>query len=98
GIFIAATFFTALTFALRAQRAPVVTGKEAIPGRTGIVRRELNPRGIVHVAGEEWSAEIIQGEAPLPEGTRIVVEKVNGLVLQVRRSDPTPNGEELSPR
>ncbi|NMB90245.1 MAG: nodulation protein NfeD, partial [Chloroflexi bacterium] len=47
GIFIAATFFTALTFALRAQRAPVVTGKEAIPGRTGIVRRELNPRGIV---------------------------------------------------
>lgn len=85
GIFIALSFFVVVSFAIRAQRSPVITGKEALPGRVGIVRLELNPRGMVQVAGELWQAEVEASEAPLPEGARVEVVSVEGLVLKVRK-------------
>jgi membrane-bound serine protease (ClpP class) len=85
GLFIAAGFLTVLTFALRAQRLPVQTGRETLVGQTGIVRAELNPRGIVHVAGEMWGAEDVECVGPVPEGTRVEVVAVDGLRLKVRR-------------
>lgn len=86
GLFIAATFFTILTFALRAQRLPIKIGREALPGKFGIVRSELNPHGQVQVSGELWIAELFEGDT-LAEGTRIEVIAVEGLHLKVRKAE-----------
>jgi len=84
GIFIAASFFTIVTFALRAQRAPVRMGSQVLLGKVGTVRSELNPRGQVQVAGEMWAAELNDGGTSLPVGSRVEVVAVDGLRLKVR--------------
>lgn len=85
-IVMAASFFAIVTFAIRAQRKPVLTGKEAIMGRVGLVRTRLEPRGIVHVAGEQWGAIASPDDAPIEVGERVEVTGVDGLNLLVRRA------------
>jgi membrane-bound serine protease (ClpP class) len=86
GIFIGLTFLVILSFALRALRAPLRTGKEILAGKTGVARTELHPAGQVQVAGELWSAELAEDETgPLAADSRIVVVRVEGLRLIVRR-------------
>lgn len=84
----AAIFFTVLTFALRAQRIPVRTGQESLPGRSGIARSAIDPHGTVQVDGELWTAELAEGAAPVPPGGPVDVVKVDGLRLIVRRKPP----------
>lgn len=81
-----AMFFLILIFALRAQRAPVRMGQEALPGRIGTVSVALNPRGQVQLGGELWSAELSDDAEPLPKGARVEVVKVDGLRLLVRKA------------
>ena len=58
-------------------------GRSALIGRTGTVRRELNPEGTVFINGEYWSARSIEGA--IPDGTAVRVERVEGRTLVVRR-------------
>jgi membrane-bound serine protease (ClpP class) len=81
-----AIFFTILMIALKAQRAPIRTGRESLIGRIGTVRSNLAPHGSVQVGGELWSAELVDGEEPLLTGTRVEVVKVDGLRLIVRKA------------
>jgi len=78
-------FAIALTFAVRAQRTPVRTGREALVGRVGVVREEIPPfgSGSVQVGGELWSAESAQG-APITPGSRVEVLSVSGIRLRVQ--------------
>ncbi len=85
-IFLAAAFFTILTFALRAQRAPVRTGRESIVGKIGTARTVLDPSGTVQVYGEHWSAQIPEGEDPVQPGEKVVVVAAEGLRLIVRKA------------
>jgi len=85
GIFLGISFIAIATFALRAQRRPIQTGAEAVPGRIGVVRTELNPRGIVYMQGEHWSAELINEPGPVEEGEQVQIVQVDGLTLKVRR-------------
>ena len=87
GIVTAALFFVVVTFAIRAQRRRVATGIEALLGRVGEARGELNPSGMVQVAGELWSAEVEPGSTPIPGGARVEVVGVDGLRLRVRKQD-----------
>ncbi len=77
-------FTTILTFALRAQRRPIEVGVEALVGRVGESRSALDPSGMVHVAGELWTASIEPGAEPIQAGERVEVVKVDGLKLVVR--------------
>ncbi len=87
GGFIALAFLGIVSFAMRARRLPVRTGREALPGRLGFARSNLNPDGTVYVAGEMWRAEVIPGEeCPLPEGTRVQIVEVQGLTLKVKKA------------
>jgi membrane-bound serine protease (ClpP class) len=86
GIFLAASFIAIVTFALKAQRRPIQTGVEAVPGHIGVVRAELNPRGIVYLLGEQWSAELVEGTPPVLEGEKVEIVKIEGLTLKVRRA------------
>jgi membrane-bound serine protease (ClpP class) len=87
GIFLGLAFFTAMMLALRAMRRPVQTGTSQLLGRTGTVRRELNPRGQVQVAGELWTAELADDQpGPLPSGSQVQVTGIEGLRLKVRKA------------
>jgi membrane-bound serine protease (ClpP class) len=78
-------FFVILGFAIRAQRSPVRTGRESLVGRTGTVRRELDPTGLVQVGGERWTAVSVVGGEKIDRDTQVEVVQVDGLRLKVRK-------------
>jgi membrane-bound serine protease (ClpP class) len=72
------------------RRARVRSGPEGLPGRTGVVRRWSEPDGQVYVDGALWRARHSWGpdaEDALHEGDPVVVERVAGLTLCVRRAE-----------
>lgn len=77
-------FLTIVTFAVRAQRRPVEVGKEALVGQFGRSQTQLAPSGMVHVAGELWSAELENADETLEPEAPIEVVAVEGLRLRVR--------------
>jgi membrane-bound serine protease (ClpP class) len=83
-------FGVAMTKAVQARRRTPTTGREELVGQIGVVRRALDPDGLVFVHGELWRART-SGE-PLAAGERIRVEGIeDGLILNVRRvEEPAP--------
>ncbi len=87
GIALGSAFFAAMMLAVRAMQRPVLTGTAVLVGRLGTVRRELNPRGQVQVAGELWTAELAEDQpGPLPTGSQVQVTAIEGLRLKVRKA------------
>lgn len=75
--------------ALATRRLRVSSGREALSGRSGVVRSWGAGGGQVLVDGALWRARPSwPGEgAELAAGDPIVVEQVNGLTLGVRRAE-----------
>ncbi len=77
------------------------SGVEALPGKIGTVvsssRGALN-EGAVKVYGSTWTAFPVDGEMPLEAGDRVIVERVQGASIYVRRVDQERDwrGRELS--
>ena len=71
---------------LRARRRRPATGREALVGEVGTVRRPLRPGadGVVFLGGELWRAVLAPAAADLPLGAPAVVTAVDGLRLVVR--------------
>jgi membrane-bound ClpP family serine protease len=76
--------------AARVRRERIQAGAEALCGRVGVVRSWSEPAGQVFVDGALWRARHgwaeLDGEA-LQEGDPVVVERVSGLTLSVRRAE-----------
>jgi membrane protein implicated in regulation of membrane protease activity len=74
---------------LRPLRARPRTGIEALVGHVGVVRSSGGPPAHVFVDGSLWRAEPnpIHQETELHDGDRVVVERVNGLTLCVRKAE-----------
>jgi membrane-bound ClpP family serine protease len=75
--------------ALATRRLRASSGREALSGRVGVVRRWENGGGQVFVDGALWRARHSwesDGEE-LGEGDSVVVERVSGLTLAVRRAE-----------
>lgn len=85
GISIGLLFAGILTYALRAQHAPLQTGVESLVGRTGVARSNIALAGEVQVASELWSAEAAPGSEKIRKGDTIEVVEVEGLRLKVRK-------------
>jgi membrane-bound serine protease (ClpP class) len=85
GLFMGLLFFAVVMIAVRAMKTPLISGKETLAGKTGLTVTKLEPRGIVQVAGEQWSGELAAGQSPIEAGERIVVERVEGVRLVVRK-------------
>jgi membrane-bound serine protease (ClpP class) len=83
----AGIFFVILTIALRAQRAPILTGQESFVGRSGSARTKIAPFGTVQMGGELWSGELAPGEDTILEGESVEVLEVKGVRVVVRKSD-----------
>jgi membrane-bound ClpP family serine protease len=74
---------------LATRRLRLASGREALPGRCGVVRRWQNGDGQVFVDGALWRARPSwpDEDEQLAPGDAIVVEGVNGLTLAVRRAE-----------
>jgi membrane-bound ClpP family serine protease len=81
--------------AVAARKALAVNGRRArggadgLIGRVGVVRRDVGPIGDVFVEGELWRARgsWVDEDGVLQEGEQVVVERVHGLTLSVRRAE-----------
>jgi membrane-bound ClpP family serine protease len=73
--------------ATRRLRSP--SGREALSGRCGVVRRWQNGDGQVFVDGALWRARPSWPDSDdhLTPGDKVVVEGVSGLTLAVRRAE-----------
>ena len=62
------------------------TNLDAVVGMEALVTEaidNINARGAVKVYGKEWSARSADGE-PVPAGTTVVVERIEGVKLIVK--------------
>jgi membrane-bound serine protease (ClpP class) len=80
----------ATTKAARARGLPERSGTRRLVGQVGVVRAPLSPVGQVMVNGALWRArpswdEDVDGELRI--GDRVVVDRVDGLTLSVRRAE-----------
>jgi membrane protein implicated in regulation of membrane protease activity len=78
------------------------SGVDAMPGKVGTVvssSRGAMHEGAVKVFGSTWTAYPADGEEPLDAGDRVVVERVQGASIYVRRVEAGVDwrGKELGP-
>ncbi len=66
----------------RTYRRQVSTGAEGMIGEIGEARSEINLTGSVFACGELWQATSVE---PIEKGAQVVVEKIEGIRLQVRK-------------
>jgi membrane-bound serine protease (ClpP class) len=79
---LAGLFFTfVLRAAIRLRRQPPASGTKPLLGAEGRAVTALDPRGVVLVASEEWTADSVSG--PIPAGASIRVVGVEGVRLTV---------------
>jgi membrane-bound ClpP family serine protease len=83
-----------LLYAVRASlpvaRARARTGAEALVGQIGVVRQAPAPFGQILVDGALWRARPCWEDEDAPKlrvGDHVVVERVKGLTLSVRRAE-----------
>ncbi len=83
-------FFGVMYLAVRAQRAPRVSGVETMLGRFAeAVEPFVDGHGRVHLEGEDWSA---RSALPIDRGARVKVLRVDGLVLEVEPLENSASG------
>jgi membrane-bound serine protease (ClpP class) len=70
---------------VRTYRYKVSAGREDLVGRTAVVEVALDPRGVVLVEGERWTATLDKGRAEAEE--EVIITKVDGLRLTVTRKE-----------
>lgn len=90
GVGAGALLFYAVRASLPLARARARTGAEALVGHVGVVRQAPAPLGQILVDGALWRARPCWEEEDTPalrEGDHVVVERVTGLTLAVRRAE-----------
>jgi membrane-bound serine protease (ClpP class) len=70
---------------LRSRRRRATTGAEGLVGQVGVAMTDLSLEGLVRVEGERWSG--VSEEGPIPAGAKVVVVKMEGLTLRVKRAE-----------
>ena len=70
-------------WAIRAHQRHISAGKEDLVGKTAVVEITLEPKGIVLVEGERWTAITDKGRAEPEE--EVIITKVEGLKLRVTK-------------
>jgi membrane-bound serine protease (ClpP class) len=75
-------FVIVAALAFRAYRSKPKSGEEGLVGEMGLVKKKLDPEGLVFVHGEYWRAS---ADEPIEEEERVEVIEVKGLTVKVRR-------------
>ena len=72
-------FGVALRTALRPL--PIASGASLLLGVVGVAKTDVTPRGIAHVAGEDWT--VVSEGGDIPKGGAVRVKRVDGVRLIV---------------
>jgi len=76
---------TAIFFGLALRTAlrplPVASGASLLLGATGVAKTDVAPRGIAHVAGEDWT--VVSEGGAISKGGAVRVKRVDGVRLIV---------------
>ena len=72
-------------WSIRAQQKQIAAGKEDLVGRTAVVDIALEPKGVVLVEGERWTAITDKGQIEPEE--EVIITKVEGLKLRVTKKE-----------
>jgi len=85
GLLTGAMFGVLVGFGLRAMRTPIRAGREALVGKSGYARSDVELTGQVQVESELWTAEAVEGSEAIRKGDKVQVVEVKGLRLRVRK-------------
>ena len=84
GIIIIVVFSViSIIWSIKAHRLQVAAGREDFIGKTAVVDTALNPKGVVFIQGERWTA-ISEGGNIEPED-EVIITKVEGLKVWVTK-------------
>ena len=86
GIGIAWTIFAVFLYIAGSKilRKKPLAGFTDMVGLHGTAAENLNPKGIIKIKGERWSAQSDDGF--IPKGDKVIVEHQSGMQLVVRKS------------
>jgi membrane-bound serine protease (ClpP class) len=82
-VLIGGFFVIVSTLAFRAYRSKPQSGVEGLIGEMGVVKKPMDPEGLVFVHGEYWRAV---SPEELEPGDMVTVEEVTGLMLKVKKA------------
>lgn len=71
-----------VTLLIKAHRRKTIVGQEGLIGQIGLAKTNISAKGKVSIHGEIWDA---QSEEKVKKGEQVVVEKVQGLKLTVKK-------------
>ena len=81
----AAFIAIAIIWGIRAHRHQASAGREELVGKTAEVKIALEPKGIVFIEGERWTAILEKGR--VEPGEEVIITKVDGLKLWVTKKE-----------
>ncbi|MDD5072870.1 MAG: NfeD family protein [Candidatus Omnitrophica bacterium] len=73
-----------LPLILKAQKRKASSGTESLADNIGEAKTDLVPKGIVHIKGEDWYAESLEGT--IKSGEKVKVKFVEGLIVKVEKA------------
>ena len=82
-IIIVASCVFVVYWAIRAHRQQVFAGREELVGKTAVAKIALEPKGVVFIQGERWTAISEKGRVEPEE--EVIITKVSGLKLYVTK-------------
>jgi len=88
-IIVAALIVFVVQRVVLAHRRRVSAGREELVGRTAEVDITLEPKGMVRVEGERWTA--ISEKGRVARGEEVIITKVDGLKLYVTKKEKGGN-------
>ena len=80
---VAAFLAVAIIWGIRAHRRQASAGREDLIGKTAEVKIALEPKGVVFVEGERWTAISEMGR--VEPGEEVIITKVDSLKLWVTK-------------
>lgn len=75
----------AINLAIRAHRLQASAGLEDLIGQTAEVKEALDPKGVVFVEGERWTA--ISEQDRVESGEEVLITRVDNLRLYVTKKE-----------
>jgi membrane-bound ClpP family serine protease len=84
-IVVAALIIFVIQRVVLAHRRRVSAGREELVGRTAEVDIALEPKGVVLVEGERWTA--ISEKGRVAKGEEVIITRVDGLKLYVAKKE-----------
>ncbi len=82
---IAVFLAVAVIWGIRAHRYQVSAGREELVGKTAEVKIALEPKGVVFIEGERWTAVLEKGR--VEPGEEVIITRVDSLKLYVTKKE-----------